>query len=431
MKQYRYWAKDSTNQQVTGVFDADSAGEVVRTLHFHNLRDIRVQIHSWRHVVDRIPVVGSIVRTLLGKPSRTLVAGIKNQPPAPIIPPPPMPVIKLRDLNTYILNPPPGLPKLNKVDQTLTDAGIGYGLGTVRDQVDRVLSTFVPDDLNDTERESWFFHRARGADDGHDREEGMRRAQASFRMMPHSAKIRLQLVRQHEYTGQTDEMFKLLDEMTPRPKEMGYCLTAAHFAYLWDDYDRALKYLNPLIDIYQPVNQTVSPQDIPNIAAPLWSAAAIGVAMGQLTPVRQVFERVAKRFGELPDTSAQMYLEGRSQNDFSNLIQFAEETITFSEGMLPLQAAILRSQTMEDPVEASQLIAKVRIPSWRHDLESVRWIVMSDLARQIGNEDQEQGLTNHVLQRMPMLLAPEVVGFFNLVEPMDRYKEAYRSTRQK
>lgn len=408
---------------------AASGAEVVRILHMQRLRVQKVQVDSWRHEIDRIPVLRHLVRWVFGQPSRAISATVKNIP-VQSTPEPAMPIVSMSQINSWTLNPPPGVQKLNKVDQAMSDAGIGYGLGKVRDQVDRVLTDFVPDDLNDLERESWFFHRARGADDGHDRTEAMRRAQASFRMMPESAKIRLQLVRQHEYAGQTDEMFRLIDNMKLRPHEMGYAMVAAHFAYLWDDYDRGVKSLQPLLDFYRPGMQVNPAHNIPNIAAPLWSLAGLCASSGSIHVAQSSLDKLTQRFGENPEPTVQMFVTAVKSCDFNPLIKQAEETLTFSEGMLPLQSAILRAQQTISPIEASRIVAAVKIPSWRHDLDSVRHIFMSGLAREAGEDDQQHNLTQHVLGRMPMLLAPELVGFFNLAESMDSFKEAYRSTRQ-
>jgi len=275
------------------------------------------------------------------------------------------------------------------------------------------------------------------ADMSGERDEAFKRASAALRLMPDSARIRLLMARQHEALNQLAEAFALLDDPGFWQANPRQAPTAAHLAYLWDEYDLAQRFLQPAFDTVLTAiqsRQTIDLRTMPGLGTLLWSAAAVGTMRDDQSQLLNWMRQLDAVPG-MEDPTVSLWLEGRANNDFSKLIDHTSSRLTFSDGMESLQACVLAALTNSDLAAASQKIGAAAIPPHREDLQVVRMVALLELAQRGAESDRPTGderivvLTDQITHKAPMLLPPELISYFNLFAPIERLKKQYREER--
>ncbi|HQY88412.1 MAG TPA: hypothetical protein PK402_07120 [Tepidisphaeraceae bacterium] len=434
MTTYRYWAEDPTGKPITGTIDAEDLKSAAvqlaaRGIHPRRLRHERGLLGR---TVFGETVIGRAMRTLFG--DRAIDATVSYLRP-PTVPQPELPTLPADQLNSI-----PEFedePAFDRIEDAINNAGIGYGFGTLIEQVDVVLARFALDDLQLHERESYFVQRVTAADMAGERDEAFKRASGAFRLMPDSARVRLLMARQYESANQLPEAFTLLDDSEFWRANPRHAPAAAQLAYLWDEYELAQRFLAPAFDALINAIEAREPIDLrvmPGLGTLLWSAAAIGAMREDQSQLMNWLTRVDSVPG-MDDESLELWLEGHDADDFKKLIEHSGARLAFTDGMESLQATILTALTSDDPAGASQMLGAAGLPAHREDLQVVRMIALLELAHRAAESDRPSGderiaaLTDQILHKAPMLLPPEMISYFNLFEPIERLKKEYREQR--
>lgn len=336
---------------------------------------------------------------------------------------PNLPSISARHLN-HADTKPLEKPPFDRVEAALSDAGIGFGLTSVRHQVDGLLANFPLDDLAEHERETWFAHRILAADADGDTDEAVRRAEVALRHNPNSARVRLVLTRLRLEQAINDESWQLLDGYSFQHDHLREATHAVHLAWFYNDLDRASQFLRIAAHgVFERIHAQlpVGTPRVPGVGTVLWSAVTLAVLRDDWVELAEWIE-LAERVPGLDDPAIRLFIEGRSKNDFSKLLDHNQSRLSFSDGMESLQAAILRSHDDPSPDAASQRIGAFRVPAHREDLNIVKLLALYDIAHQANELERAQQLARQILDRAPLLLPPEMIAYFNLFAPAARLK---------
>lgn len=434
MAKYRYWANDHTGKPITGVIEAADLKSAAAQLASRGIhpRRLRHEQGLLGRTVFGQNAVGRVLRGLFG--GKQVDASVQYLRP-PTVPQPELPILSADQLNS--IPAPIEDDVFDRIEDAVESAGIGYGFGSLVEQVDAVLAQFALDDLEPHERETYFVQRVTAADMAGERDEAFKRASAALRLMPDSARVRLLMARQYESRNQLSEAFALLDDPKFWQANPRQAPAAAHLAYLWDEYDLAHRFLQPafevVIDAIQ-TRQTIDARTMPGLGTLLWSAAAIGAMRDDQSQLLNWMRRLDAIPG-MDDDSMALWLEGRHANDFSKLIDHTSTRLAFTDGMESLQAAILSALTSADPASASQKLGATDVPAHRDDLHVVKMVALLELAQRGADTDRPSGderiaaLTDQIAHKAPMLLPPEMISYFNLFEPIERLKKQYREER--
>ncbi len=467
---YHYWATDAQGREVQGNIDAvdlPSASALLKSrgLHVRRLRRLRVEGTLLQRALSH-PAIARPLGWITGRSTHATSSGLPSSDPPnsdqlnspddsfsythdpailgkPIartdVPPltwvdpssltyvpterpnlPSIPSQQINHANTKPLEKPP----FDRVEAALAEAGIGFGLTSLRQQVDALLANFPLDDLADHERETWFAHRILAADADGDTDEAVRRAEVALRHDPGSARVRLVLTRLRLDQSISDESWQLLDHYNFEPDHLREATHAVHLAWFYNDLERASRFLRlAAIGVFNRIRaqQPFGTPRVPGVGTVLWSAVALAVLRDDWVELGEWIE-FAERIPGLDDPAIRLFIEGRSQNDFTKLLEHNQSRLSFSDGMESLQSAILRSHEDSSHDAASQRIGAFRVPAHREDLNIVKLIALYDIAHQAQEHERSQQLAKQILDRAPLLLPPEMIAYFNLFAPAARLK---------
>jgi tetratricopeptide (TPR) repeat protein len=118
------------------------------------------------------------------------------------------------------------------------------------DTLEDVLRELDPNCLSGAERESWYQLWGIMAFRRGDRVEAFARFVAARAAIPESSRIAFSLAQEHEYRGELDQMFQLFDDHRFPSLPASYAFLQARYAYLWDDFDRGLRYVEPILQAH-------------------------------------------------------------------------------------------------------------------------------------------------------------------------------------
>jgi hypothetical protein len=442
MGSFEYVAKTPVGDELRGVLRAPTRATAAQVLAGMGLTPLRIdpQPPVWRRALRWVARRFGPPKTLRAQPDLR-VDYIPYTPPrtlAPVFGFPPVQVIRLPVAGT----PPWGVrPPRDKVEAAVASAAAAAatGDGSPRSPIDRIdeaLQKFVPDDLHDAERESWFFYSAWAAAARRDSDEAMIRLEGAYKIYPSSVRIRLALANEHQRRGQVQSMLELLDgaDVTAEP---GAALISARFAYLWDEPDRGLQYLRPLLNAYRnldasDIEQLVARQ-LPSIQVPAMSVVAMFFLKGNVADAIPFLRAATEGVRGADFGGIEHWVRCRADGKMSQFV--ADVRKKFEQSLEPngaprLQLAIMESQLQPArEVAAQKLNGLIISPADLPWLQDVRLLANCELAARFGDAEREAFLRADFFGRQPILLAPEVALYFNLLDYQESAKQHYHATR--
>jgi hypothetical protein len=446
MPKYCYQARDPLGDPAQGIITAPTQAEAVKLLGGAGLMPTRVELHVpwWQRLMSGLRRWWHRMRpasrpATLPLPTEPAVSTtwLPSAPWLAAMPHDELAMVPLAGPMVFAGPPlPPFPPAPNRVEAAVIAAVQAGGLRPPPERVDRALGRLAPDDLNHEEREAWLFHRAAAALSLEEPDEALGRSLAAFRAFPDSPRIRLLLAHQHERRGEVSAMFGMLDGIPSRPDAGRALLAAARYAYLWDDAQRGLRYLDPVLDTYgrpeaaSAVDAPMLSLGLPPVRETVYTATALHWLGHDLSAARELVIHTRQRLPSVPLEDLVLWLDGREADDFSRLLAHREHEIGFTAGAIPMQLAVLRAQRTADADDAVRIVERVPLGTWHLPwLRDVQLLAVCQIAHRVGEEKREQSLRNEFLRRQPLLFEPHHAVFFNMLDYQERLKAEYRQAR--
>ena len=112
------------------------------------------------------------------------------------------------------------------------------------------LGKFDPALLEGVEQESWFEMLGIAAFQQGNRPLALERFKEGVRQCPDSSFMLFSLGQEHEFRGETVQMFECFDRALFPKVPAQYALAEARYAYLWGRSDKGWSYVEPVMSVY-------------------------------------------------------------------------------------------------------------------------------------------------------------------------------------
>lgn len=309
-------------------------------------------------------------------------------------------------------------------------------------QLEHELMKFSPATLSGVERESWFHLYGIMPFQQGNRSLAFDRFREGLTQCPNSAFLSFSLGQEYEFKADITNMFECFDKAKFPEVSAQYALAEARYAYLWNHYDKALSYIEPLIPIYFALKNLDSTflhiRGIPPFSQ-IWAyLAAFHQLSGSLQELKAITARAEAECSDFDFGYLNAEFKRVEIGDISNVKERLKSSIAESKknnwptGYQSMQYQILISQLEDDPVEAERMLDSVSLGQndfpW---LDDMRLLAKCELSHRIENTGREKDLQAQFLRRQPLLFEPDNAINFNLLKYQENLKRIYHETRTK
>jgi tetratricopeptide (TPR) repeat protein len=295
--------------------------------------------------------------------------------------------------------------------------------------------------LRPAEEEAWYHLWGIAAFRRGDRTEAMKRFTEAFEKFPDCAMIRFSLGQEYEYVGNVKRMTELFDSCLFPELPAIYALWQSRYAYLWNQFDKGLEYLQPVIDAYFELkvadDNYLHMRGMPFFGDTWACLGAIYELMGRLDEFREFTLRASQHLSECRFDRLLSFIDSVFTGDFSAVVSYLREsakemaTIGGPTGYHNMTAAVIRAEMEPDTSIGEKLLDAIKLTDrdfpW---LEDIRTLARCSLAHRVGDVERERKLQNDFLQRQRLLFEPNHVFDFRLVAYQERLKPHYWQARQ-
>lgn len=248
------------------------------------------------------------------------------------------------------------------------------------------------------------------------------------------------LGQEHEHRGEKDKAFALFDIARYPKVPAAFALSQARFAYLWEDLDRALDYLNPILeatyDIKNAEDKNCFVNGLPFFADTWTSLAAVHILRKDIKGAGNLLEEAEKRLERYDFTYLKTFYACLKSGNFDPFVKAAFKRAAQTEegdpwaGHTSLRMAVLASQASEDLDHAADLLSEPTFaPTDFPWLEDMRLLARCALARMAKFEQAEAQLRTEFLRKQPGLFELHHALSFNLLAYQNTLREDYRKAR--
>jgi len=284
------------------------------------------------------------------------------------------------------------------------------------ERLEAELARFKPKRLNDSERESWHHFWGIAAFQRGDRAEALARFVDGRSACPNSADIAFSLGQEYEFSGDVSNMLASFDAAM-FPKIPGaYSLAQARYAYLWNRLDKALQYVQPLLDAYYELgiadDHFVYVRGLPFFGDTWGHLGAILELQGNLPLLRQLTEQSAAKL---------------SDYDFDRLLTFLDciESDNFKSHFDQLNTISLQHAEHSLGFLNDVTLSEQDFP-WLGDM---LLLGRCEIADRFGLPERESLVKNFV-DRQTLLFEPHHVFNFRLLHYQERLKNDFQGRRK-
>lgn len=309
------------------------------------------------------------------------------------------------------------------------------------DQLESELGKFDPRSLEGAERESWYHLYGIVPFREGNRPLAFERFQEGVRQCPDSGFMRFSLGQEHEFRGETRQMFECFDEARFPKVPAQYALAQARYAYLWGRSDKGWSYVAPLLPVYFELKildtTFLHIRGLPFFQQTWAYLAAFSQLEGDFQELSDLTSKAESECHDLDFDYLKAELKGFRSGDFSVLKKKLRSSIqesqagNFPSGYQAMRLNILLAQECEDTQEAMQLLESVSLASndfpW---LDDMRLLAKWEQSGRFGNREQEAKLRSQFMARQPMLFEPDNAINFNLLKYQDSLMDEFRKTRR-
>jgi hypothetical protein len=309
------------------------------------------------------------------------------------------------------------------------------------DQLERELETYRPNELDGSERESWYHLHGIAAFRRGDHELAFQRFREGLEQCPDSGALLFSLGQEHERRGESERMFACFDRAL-FPKVSGaHALAEARYAYLWNRNDRGWEYVAALIPAYVKLgvldDTFLWTRGFP-FFGPVWDyLAAFATLERNFDRLRDVTKDVSKHCSDFDFRELRKRIDGFETGNRSALKARLQSAVAeyhsrgFPSGYQALQLNVILAQEASSEGEAVSLLESVKFGDkdfkWLADM---RVLALAERAHAFGNTQREHEIRTDFLGRQPLLFEPDHALNFEQLVYQETLKPLYRESRQ-
>jgi tetratricopeptide (TPR) repeat protein len=309
------------------------------------------------------------------------------------------------------------------------------------DQLETELLKFDPTILEGDEKESWYhLHGIIPFRQGN-RDLAFQRFQEGTRHCPDSAFLWFSLGQEYEFRAETDQMFRCFDRAKFPKAPAQYALAQARYAYLWNQYEKAISYVEPLVSVYFELkildDTFLHIRGIPFFSQTWAYLAALYLLIDNLSELKTITARAEAECSNFDFDYLRAELKGIESGDFSDLKQRLERSVAQSEknnwpaGYHAMRLSILKSQATDSPEEAELMLDSVILHEndfpW---LDDMRLLAKCELAHRVNDSSREEALQQQFVKKQQLLFEPDNAINFNLLKYQENLKGWYQENRK-
>ena len=310
------------------------------------------------------------------------------------------------------------------------------------DRLEDYLVKLDHEELSTDEKESWHHLYGICAFRRKDRKTALERFEEGNRICPNSGAIAFSLGQEYEFIGDIDKMFSLFDKFRFPLIPANYALAEANYAYLWDDFDRAIYYINPILNKYFDLkivdDHFLHSRGLPFFGR-IWSyLAAFYILKGEIKKIREITDQLSEELSDYDFDRLFLFLDCVESKDFSKYIMILKEDNEIAKerglsyGYNAMRVAVLEAQVEKDADSAEKILSEVELSQddkqW---LKDIHLLARCEIAKREKDSELERKLVSDFLARQPLLFEPDHVLNFNLLSYQERLKSVYRNMRLK
>lgn len=284
-------------------------------------------------------------------------------------------------------------------------------------------------DFSESELESWYHIRGITAFARGDRPLAMSRFVEAHATFPKSARIAFSLGQEYEYVGDVESMYALFD-LTLFPKlPANYAMAQSRYAYLWGDLQRAVSYIEPVLDAHFQLGIADDTflwiRSMPFFSQTWAYLAAFAEVTGKLEALEAMTQTAASRLKDFDVSYLTSFLLCMKKKDFSRY----EEFLNRGTGYERVRAAVLYSLRQNEYSKAQEVLDSVRLADndfpWLNDMLS---LAKCEAAHRC-EPSAEAELLERFFQRQPLLFEPDHAVNFRVLEYQEFLKPMYQARR--
>ncbi|MHC4556360.1 MAG: hypothetical protein ACYS80_03535 [Planctomycetota bacterium] len=310
------------------------------------------------------------------------------------------------------------------------------------DQLEMELLKFDPETLEGAEKESWYHMYGIVPFRQGNRDLAFQRFQDGLKHCPDSASLCFSLGQEYEFRAETDQMFKCFDRAKFPNIPAQYALAQARYAYLWNQYEKTISYVEPLIPVYFELkildDTFLHIRGIPFFSQTWAYLAALNLLIGDLSELKALTIRAEAECSDFNFAYLEAELKGIESGDFSDLEQMLKSSVTESgknnwpSGCYSMRLSILKSQTTDSLEEVERILDSVVLHEkdfpW---LDDMRLLAKCELAHRAPDPGKEEALQKQFVKRQPLLFEPDNAINFNLLNYQENLKGWYQDNRRR
>jgi len=298
------------------------------------------------------------------------------------------------------------------------------------DTLEDALRELDPNSLSGAERESWYHLWGITAFRRGDRVEAFARFVAARAAIPESSQIAFSLAQEHEYRGEPNQMFELFDDHRFPTIPASYAFAQARYAYLWNDFDRGLRHVEPILQAQFNFkiadDMLLHMRGMPFFSQTWGYLAAFYELKGDLGLAVQLTHDAKHKLIDYDVSEHERLLTAVRTSDYS---QFAAEPRR-GTAYERTRAAVLLAQHLPTPEESHRALDDVQLNDddfpW---LADILLLERAEIAHR-HSLSAEEDLLERFLGRQSLLFEPDHAFNFRLRPYQETLKERYQRSRR-
>jgi hypothetical protein len=257
----------------------------------------------------------------------------------------------------------------------------------------------------------------------------MSRFKEAHAAFPKSAEIAFSLGQEYEGIGDAESMFGLFDSVLFPNISARYALAESRYAYLWGDLQRAVSYIEPVLEAHFQFgiadDTFLWMRGMPFFSETWHYMAAFAELTGDLGSLETLTEKAASDLRDCDLTILSNFLSCMKQNDFSRY----EAYLNHETGYERTKAAVIHARRQNEYSKAQEILGSVRLEDkdfpWLNDI----LLLANCEAAHRFNLQAEAELKERFLLRQQLLSEPNHAVSFRLLEYQELLKPIYQARR--
>lgn len=314
----------------------------------------------------------------------------------------------------------------NRVDELANRLGRERRITDLEAELDKLDRT----KLSRSELESWYHLRGVAAFRREDRQLARERFTEGHAKFPKSGMIAFSLGQEHEYAGNTAAMFDLFDRARFPMVPASHALAESRYAYLWGDIERALSYVEPVLEMHYKLaiadDTFLYMRRMPFFSQTWAYIAAFCELKGDLARLAAVTEKAASRLKDYDSSRLKQFVSCMRTGDFSVYAAHPNGGTGYERA----RAAVILSLRASSLDRAREVLDAVQFAAndfpWLGDMIL---LARCEATRRF-DASAEPGLVESFFLRQPLLFEPDHALNFRAVGYQELLKQPYQSRRR-